>query len=63
MTIPWQYKVFKFNIFIFLALSNAILFSGNKALAQITADDSLGGEKSIVSPVSGQVDLIEGGAQ
>ncbi|WP_414621475.1 filamentous hemagglutinin N-terminal domain-containing protein [Calothrix sp. CCY 0018] len=35
---------------------------GNKALAQITADDSLGGEKSIVSPVSGQVDLIEGGA-
>ena len=61
MTIPWQYKVFKFNIFIFLALSNAILSSGNKALAQITADDSLGGEKSIVSPVSGQVDLIEGG--
>ncbi|MGB3638738.1 MAG: filamentous hemagglutinin N-terminal domain-containing protein, partial [Rivularia sp. (in: cyanobacteria)] len=62
MTIPWQYRVFKFNIFIFLALSNAILFSGNKALAQITADDRLGGEKSIVSPVSGQVDLIEGGA-
>jgi filamentous hemagglutinin family protein len=62
MTIPWQYKVFKFNIFIFLALSNAILFSGNKALAQITADDSLGGENSIVSPTSGQGDLIEGGA-
>ena len=62
MTIPWQYKVFKFNIFIFLALSNAILFSGNKALAQITADDTLGSENSIVSPVNAQVDLIEGGA-
>jgi len=61
MTISWQYKVFKFNIFIFLALNNAILFPGNKALAQITADDSLGSEKSIVSP-NGQVDLIEGGA-
>lgn len=62
MTIPWQCKVFKFNIFIFLALSNAILPSANKALAQITADDSLGSEKSIVSPTSGQADLIEGGA-
>ncbi|MEM1395071.1 MAG: filamentous hemagglutinin N-terminal domain-containing protein, partial [Cyanobacteria bacterium P01_H01_bin.150] len=61
MTIPWQYKVFKFNIFIFLALSNAMLSSGNQALAQITADDTLGSENSIVSP-NGQVDLIEGGA-
>ena len=61
MTIPWQYKVFKFNIFIFLALSNTILSSGNQALAQITPDDSLGSENSIVSP-NGQVDLIEGGA-
>ncbi|MDY6896485.1 MAG: filamentous hemagglutinin N-terminal domain-containing protein, partial [Cyanobacteriota bacterium] len=61
MTIPWQYKAFKINIFIFLALSNAMLCSGNKALAQITADDSLGSENSIVSP-NGQADLIEGGA-
>ena len=62
MIIPWQYKVFKFNIFIFLALSNAMLSSGNQALAQITADDSLGSENSIVTPVNAQVDLIEGGA-
>ncbi|MEO1185071.1 MAG: filamentous hemagglutinin N-terminal domain-containing protein, partial [Cyanobacteria bacterium J06636_27] len=38
-----------------------MLSSGNQALAQITPDDSLGSENSIVSP-SGQVDLIEGGA-
>ena len=35
--------------------------SGNQALAEITPDDSLGSENSIVSP-NGQVDLIEGGA-
>ena len=38
-----------------------MLSSGNQAIAQITPDDSLGGENSIVSP-NGQVDLIEGGA-
>ena len=38
-----------------------MLSSGNQALAQITADDTLGSENSIVSP-NGQVDLIEGGA-
>ena len=38
-----------------------MLSSGNQAFAQITADDTLGSENSIVSP-NGQVDLIEGGA-
>jgi len=55
-------RILKSNLFILFALSNATLFSGNIAQAQITADDSLGNEKSVVSPVSGQVDLIEGGA-
>ena len=55
-------KVLDINIFIFLALSNAIFSWSNIAQAQITADDSLGGEKSIVSPTNARVDLIKGGA-
>ncbi|KST65679.1 beta strand repeat-containing protein [Mastigocoleus testarum] len=63
MTIFWSYRILKFKVFVFIVLSNLILsVLGNKTLAQITADDSLGNEQSVVSPASSQTDLIEGGA-
>lgn len=58
-----RYDFLKFQIFILFALSYGAFSSlNNKALAQITVDNSLGSEKSIVSPASAQADLITGGA-
>lgn len=46
----------------FLAIGGAIATTGDCAIAQITPDGTLGTESSVVTPGSGGVNVISGGA-
>jgi filamentous hemagglutinin family protein len=61
----WQRRVWQLGVALALGLSGAIAFSRDSALAQITPDLTLGGERSRVAPrvVNGiPSDVIYGGA-
>lgn len=49
-------------MFTAFALSGVTLATGESSLAQILPDNTLGQERSVVTPLSPQVDRIEGGA-
>ncbi len=58
-----QYHLNKPWIILWLFLSGiTIVFPRNQALAQITPDDTLGTENSVVTPVNSQLERIDGGA-
>ncbi len=61
----WQDRGWRFGIVLALGISGAIASSGNRTLAQITPDTSLGAESSVVTPnVINSIpsDQIDGGA-
>ncbi len=63
MIVNWRLELGKFWIVISLALSGVTIpFSGRIALAQITPDDTLGNEASVVTKINELEEQIDGGA-
>lgn len=69
MTANWQRGLRKLRIACLLSAGGALAelsvgtaFSGNRAIAQITPDRTLGAESSVITPLKPQVDRIDGGA-
>ena len=57
----WNCAGWQLGVVLALGMGGAIAFSGNKAIAQIVPDNTLGNENSLVSPTSGTFQ-IDGGA-
>ncbi|AFZ16198.1 two-partner secretion domain-containing protein [Allocoleopsis franciscana] len=64
LPVSWRH-CWPLGIGVALGISSGIAFSGNRALAQIIPDTTLGVESSVVTPLDPDlpVDVIDGGAQ
>ncbi|MEI2579878.1 beta strand repeat-containing protein [Scytonema sp. PRP1] len=58
----WQDLTWKLGMMISLFTGGVFTYFGNSALAQITPDRTLGTEGSVITPLSPNVDRIDGGA-
>lgn len=58
----WQYSNKKLCFSVPLITAIALTFSANKVVAQVTPDQSLGKENSVVTPVNPNAERIDGGA-
>ncbi|MEL6162352.1 MAG: filamentous hemagglutinin N-terminal domain-containing protein, partial [Cyanobacteria bacterium J06628_3] len=62
MDASWQSSDRKLWLIVPLVSAGVISFFGNTAVAQTTPDQTLGKENSVVTPVSPNIDRIDGGA-